>query len=183
MRKFTLHSIICISIFSCTTAGNGDHTQNGNEDFQTADTFLNAFYSFDADSLRNVLADADETAESILFYQGWAEGGNYEVLKRHDCFSANDSVIICPVTVRDDLIQALELEMHVTDSFHITFANGSIASIETSSNDPPLFHEARQWVRENRSELTEGPCGGGTQHPGDCCRAVVQGFKEYMAER
>ena len=75
------------------------------------------------------------------------------------------------------------MDLFVTDTFHLTVVDGDILSIETSSNDPPLFYEARQWVRENRAELTEGPCSDESDTPGDCVRAVVQGFKEFMASR
>jgi hypothetical protein len=35
------------------------------------------------------------------------------------CEVKNDTLIICPVTVEDDLIKALELDLNVTDTFHI----------------------------------------------------------------
>ncbi len=157
------------------------HTRNGMEDL--ANEFIQAFYSFNPDDLHKAIPEADEESKSsILYYQGWAEGGNYRVLTRHSLLVENDSIVKCPVTVKDDLIGALQLEMHVTDTFHLMIREGAIRSIETSSNDPPLFYEARKWVRENRPELTEIPCAqdenGGT--PGDCCRAVVQGFREFM---
>ena len=93
-------------------------------------------------------------------------------------------MMVCPVTVKDDLIGALELTFNVTDTFHIKAVNGFILSVDTSSNDPELFHEARTWVRENRPELIEGPCQGiwdGGPTPGDCVRAMVQGHKEFIA--
>ena len=94
----------------------------------------------------------------------------------------NDSLIVCPVTVKDDLIGALQIDMFVTDTFHITIKDMKIMHIATSSNDPPLFHEARKWVRENRPELVEVPCDKARNAPGDCVHAMVQGYKEFIAE-
>jgi hypothetical protein len=153
---------------------------------RTAQAFIDAFYSFDAEVLRKAIPLTDDTSRAdILFYQGWAEGGNYEVITRHSLLFGGDTLIKCPVTVKDDLIGALQLDMHVTDTFHLVIRDGAIRSIETSSNDPPLFYEARKWVRENRPELTEIPCrqdeNGGT--PGDCCKAVVEGFRAFMEEK
>lgn len=150
-----------------------------------ATDFLDAFYAFDAGTMGEILQHAGDSREGILSYQGWAEGGHYEVLDRRPLVHVNDSTIICPVTVKDDLIGALELDLNVTDSFHLTFHDGQIVSVETSSNDPPLFYEARQWVRKNRPELTRIPCGGKENggSPGDCVRAVVAGFREFVALR
>ena len=166
---------------SCSDPSNDQKDSSNN--LKTAEAFIDAFYSFDSDSLGSLLNNADKSSQSILYYQGWAEGGNYEIKKRHNCFSSGDSFVICPITVKDDLIQALELDMFVTDTFHLKIVEGNILSIETSSNDPPLFHEARQWVRDNRPDLTDVPCDNMANTPGDCVRAVVQGFKEFVIAR
>jgi hypothetical protein len=47
-----------------------------------AEAYVDAFFSFDPDELNAVLASAEESAPKMLFYQGWAKGGNYEVVKR-----------------------------------------------------------------------------------------------------
>ena len=180
------NSVVLLFLFGILTFGCAEKTSNSGAadiDAKAAETFIDAFYSFDQDSLKSLLDNTDDSANSILFYQGWAEGGNYEVMRRSNCYASADSVITCPVTVKDDLIQALQLDLFVTDTFHLTIANGDILSIETSSNDPPLFYEARQWVRDNRPELTEIPCSEDSNSPGDCVRAVVMGFKEFMASR
>ena len=91
---------------------------------------------------------------------------------------------MCPVTVKDDLIGALEIDFNVTDTFHVKVINGRILSVTTSSNDPPLYHEAREWVRQNRSRLIEEPCRGmweGGPTPGECCRAMVKAYAEFIA--
>lgn len=93
-------------------------------------------------------------------------------------------MVICPVTVKDDLIGALEIDFNVTDTFHVTVKKERILSVTTSSNDPPLFHEARDWVRQNRPRLIEEPCRGiweGGPTPGECVRAMVKGYTEFIA--
>lgn len=180
MRSHTFFLLLPLFLVSCHQT----NSVKSREDL--AGRFIDAFYSFDPDALRKAIPSADEeSTASLISYQGWALGGNYKVLARHPMLFPNDTLVKCPVTVKDDLIGALRLDMNVTDTFHLTIRDGAIRSIETSSNDPPLFYEARKWVRENRPELTEIPCArdqnGGT--PGDCCRAVVQGFKEFMKER
>ena len=173
--------LVGVLTFGCNT--DGKNTEREDSDVLVSETFIDAFYSFDQDSLKALLTKADQSAESILFYQGWAEGGNYEVRQRHGCYTSGDSTITCPVTVKDDLIQALELDLFVTDTFHLTVVDGSVLAIETSSNDPPLFYEARKWIAENRPELTDDACSDDNGTPGDCVRGVVQGFREFMAAR
>jgi hypothetical protein len=149
-----------------------------------ANEFIDAFYSFNSDELESTLTYAEESKPSILYYQGWAEGGNYEIIDRHPCIAKYDSLVICPVTVKDDLIVALEIDFFVTDTFHVTVKKGRILSVTTSSNDPPLYHEARDWVRQNRPELIEEPCRGiweGGPTPGECVRAMVKGYTEFIA--
>jgi hypothetical protein len=43
----------------------------------TAENLIDAFYSFDASRLEATLEHAEDSAPSILYYQGWAEGGNW----------------------------------------------------------------------------------------------------------
>ena len=72
-----------------------------------ANALIDAFYSFDADSLQWALGHAPGSQPEIMYYQKWAECGNYEVLNRANCFVRNDMQVICPVNVKDDLIGAL----------------------------------------------------------------------------
>jgi hypothetical protein len=151
-------------------------------DVAKAEEFIDAFYSFDRNRLNALLDHAESSKPDILYYQGWAEGGNYKIVNRKPCAPVKANSIACPVTVDDDLINALGIAFDVTDTFELTFSDGEIVAVETSSDDPPEFHAAKEWVMSNRSELIEVPCkdyfaGGPT--PGDCCRAVVQGFKEF----
>ena len=152
--------------------------------FAKAEAFVDAFYSFDADKLRPILVDAPDSAPNILFYQGWAEGGNYAVLDRMPCVAENQQVVSCSITVKDDLIGALGIDFNVTDTFHLTFSDGRIVSIETSSDDPQAYHDAEQWVQDKRPEVMEGPCQGyfdGGPTPQLCVQAMVKGYAEYAA--
>ena len=156
----------------------------GGSELAAAEGLIDAFYSFEPARLRSALAGAPESAPQILYYQGWAEGGNYVVLERKPCRLDKPGEASCDVKVRDDLIAALGTGYDVTDTFHITFEGGRIARVRTSSNDPPEFEEALKWVRAERPEVMTGPCRGffaGGPTPQDCVRAVVKGFAEFAA--
>ena len=47
---------------------------------------------------------------------------------------------------------ALAVDFFVTDTFEITFEGGRVSSVETSSNDLPIYYQARDWVRANMPE-------------------------------
>jgi hypothetical protein len=96
----------------------------------------------------------------------------------------NDSLVICPITVKDDLIGALNMDFNVTDTFHLTIIGGRIRLIQTTSNDPDLYHKAKEWVRQNRPEMIEKPYEGiweGGPTPCKCVKAMVEGFAEFKA--
>lgn len=153
-------------------------------DLATAEAFIDAFYTFDRDQLAPMLSEATETAPGLLYYQGWAEGGNYEVLERTPCARDEEGIVECPVTVQDDPVVALGTGFNVTDTFHLTFEDGVIVKVETSSNDQPIYYQARQWVEANMPEVIEGPCAnGGTDAgtPGDCARAMTAGYAAFAA--
>ncbi len=79
---------------------------------------------------------------------------------------------------------ALGIDFHVTDTFTITFANNNIASVETSSNDLPLYFEAADWVRKELPDLIREPCQGffdGGATPGECARAMAEGYTRFAA--
>ena len=81
-------------------------------------------------------------------------------------------------------MSALQIDLNVTDTFHITIKNQQIRSVQTSSNDPDLYYEARDWTNQNRPELIEEPCKGmweGGPTPCECIKAVVQGLIEFKA--
>ena len=169
--------IVILPLFSCSKDSN-----RSSQSIAAAEAFIDAFYSFDPHELRASLASAEESLPKMLFYQGWAEGGHYEIIERFPCVRSNDQTIDCSITVRDDLIGALGIDSHVTDTFHLTAIDDRIVSVTNSSNDPQGYWDAEEWVRANRPELIELPCKGffeGGPTPGDCVRAMVIGYAEY----
>jgi hypothetical protein len=167
-------------IVSCKDVSNKDGSINQSTNDEIAAEFINAFYSFNRDSLQSNLTYAKDSQHSILYYQKWVECGNYKVIKRNDFIKKNDSLVLCPITVKDDLIGALEVDFNVTDTFHLTIINRQIQSIETSSNDPDLYYEATDWIKQNRPELIEKACEGSSTAC-ECVKATVKGFVEFKA--
>ena len=154
-------------------------------DLDRAEVFIDAFYSFQPEALQALLTETDDSAGAILYYQGWANGGNYKVIERNPCIALTDGRVECSITVEDDPVLALNTGFQVTDTFTLSFDSGSIISIETSSNDQPIYYEARAWVEENMPEVMTGPClarseGGNT--PADCARAMTEGYARFYAE-
>ncbi|MDA0688530.1 MAG: hypothetical protein O2948_07780 [Proteobacteria bacterium] len=152
----------------------------------TAEGMLDAFYAFDSERLQSYLSAAGESGLGILSYQAWAEGGNYKVVNRPGCSGESASLLVCPVTVQDDPVLALEVDFNVTDTFHITFEDGVIVEVDTNSNDQPIYYEARVWISENLPEVMEGPCkrtDGMRDTPGDCARAMTDGYKQFMVAK
>jgi hypothetical protein len=152
----------------------------------TAESMLDAFYAFDSERLQSYLDAAGESGLGILSYQAWAEGGNYKVVNRPGCAGDSASLIVCPVTVQDDPVLALEVDFNVTDTFHISFKDGVIVEVDTSSNDQPIYYEARVWISENLPQVMEGPCkrtDGRRDTPGDCARAMTDGYKQFMVAK
>lgn len=154
------------------------------QNLATAERFIDAFYSFDASRLAAIVADAEPTGAKLLYYQGWAEGGNYKIINRGACTAETPELIHCPITVQDDPVLALKTGFNVTDTFSLTFEGTTLKAIETSSNDQPVYYQAREWVLANKPEIMEGPCKGfydGGTTPGDCARAMTQGYQEFAA--
>jgi hypothetical protein len=151
-----------------------------------ANQFIDVFYSFNRDTLQALLALAAQSQPEILYYQKWAECAHYEVLNRSTAFEKNDSLVIFPVTVKDDLMAALNINFNVTDTFRIAIQQGKIRSVTTSSNDPTTYWEAKEWVKANRPELVEKTCKGawaGGPTPCECVLGMIQGFKEFVSEK
>ncbi len=151
-----------------------------------ANQFVDAFYSFNRDSLQTVLSEAKSSQPNILYYQKWAECGNYQIAQRNQPVQKNDSVILVPVTVKDDLMAALEINFNVTDTFRIVVSDGKIRSVETSSNDPKVYHEAKEWVNQNRSDWVNKPCEGiwnGGPTPCECIQGFIKGFGDFVKEK
>ena len=161
-------------------------TASANPPLIAAEKLIDAFYSFDPRPLRVALTDAPASQPQLLFYQGWAEGGNYAIIERQPCQTVSEGEITCAITVRDDLIAALGTGYWVTDKFHLTILAGRIVKVRNSSNDPPDFDLALDWLRREQPDVMAGPCRGffaGGPTPQDCVRAVVGGFRAYRAAK
>ena len=183
MRRLGL--ILIGLLVACSTHPNGATTSEDPR-LATAEAFIETFYSFDTARLRQAMTDARGSQPDILYYQQWAVGGNYVVLKRHPCRFDKPDEISCGVTVKDDLAPALGIPYHVTDVFHFAFIGDRIVKVWNSSDDPPEYQQAMQWLRSEQPEIFAGPCkrmweGGPT--PQDCVRAIVKGFGEFTAMR
>ena len=184
MNLKELFYIAILLAVGCKNGTKSEASVRQNNTIAIANQFIDAFYSFNRDSLKGTLSNAEESQPGILYYQKWAECGNYEILKRFNCEEKNDTLVICPIMVKDDLMSALQLDLNVTDTFHLTIKNQQIRSVQTSSNDPDLYYEARDWIRQNRPELTKEPCKGmweGGPTPCECFKAIVQGLMEFKA--
>lgn len=174
---------IIVVIISCRQA---TRPSDSRSNLVIASEFVDAFYSFDHDSLETVLSEAKSSQPNILYYQKWAECGNYRIMQRNQPLQKNDSVMLVPVTVKDDLMPALEIDFHVTDTFHIVVRDGKIRNVETSSNDPDVYHQAKEWVKQNRPEMVDKPCQGiwnGGPTPCECIQGFINGFRDFVKLR
>lgn len=186
LRRPALLLVALLVAGGCRRAAMPDAADAADARLVVAERFVDAFYSFDRARLAGALEAADSAAPAILYYQGWAAGGNYRVRRRLPCAPEPEERVRCAVTVRDDLIPALGLSTFVTDTFRLTVRDGRVRHVTTSSDDPPLFEEALAWVRRERAEAFGAACAGffaGGPTPEDCARVVVRGFAEYAARR
>jgi hypothetical protein len=184
MRIFFFSSSLIIFIAACSGPVETLNQHNEELNLSTAEAFIDAFYSFNPEELEIFLFAAEESIPSIVFYQGWAQGGNYEIKERLPCIAKESNQVSCSITVQDDLMLALGIDFNVTDTFEISFTDGKLVSVETSSNDLEVFWKAREWVNEKLPELIEEPCQGiwaGGPTPGDCVRAMVEGYTRFAA--
>jgi hypothetical protein len=181
-RSLLATSLICAAAGFSTGAIADDLEAN----LATAEAMIDSFYTFDPEALGSFLTTAGDSAARILSYQAWAEGGNYKVMNRPGCTAETAELVVCPVTVQDDPVVALEVDFQVTDTFHLTFEDGDIVNVRTSSNDQPIYYEARVWIRENMPEVDAGPCkrtDGARDTPGDCARAMADGYRQFMVAK
>lgn len=176
---------LAVSVGFATSCGDsnraGPHPPAGDQ-LIVAETFIDRFYAFDSAELNAMLGTAAESIPSISFYQGWAEGGHYQVVQRRPCEAMGPQRVSCSITVQDDLMLALGIDFNVTDTFALSFAEGEIASVETSSNDLQVFWDAQEWVNEEHPESIGVPCQGmfdGGLTPGECVRAMVEGYARF----
>jgi hypothetical protein len=176
MRKITVLLILASITNSCSQVSNID----------VGNRFVDTFYSFDQTPLKTLLSSAQTSQPEILYYQKWAECANYKVIDRTKFFQKNDSTVIFPVTVKDDLMGALAIDFNVTDTFHITIKNEKIVSVKTSSNDTDDYYRAKEWVKTNRPAYVEKQCEGiwqGGPTPCECVLGMIKGFAEFNEGR
>jgi hypothetical protein len=159
--------------------GMPDASASTREGMQTADAFIDAFYSFEADQLKTLLMPSDE-ADSVLYYQAWAEAAHYVVQTRKPC-RFEDGVYVCEITVTDDFGTALGYT--ATDTFRLQIQDGKVHGVTFAGDDPPVFNELFEWMQRDRPEVFSGPCkdmfAGGTT-PGACAVAVAQAARDFM---
>ena len=182
LMRFVVTAVMALIVGGCGVP-NAPHRVSAPE-VVAAERLIDAFYSFDRDQLRAAMSDAPASQPQLLYYQGWAEGGNYAVLVRKPCRLTAGDEVSCEITVRDDLIAALQTGYWVTDTFHLTLRHGRIINVSNSSDDPPDFDQALNWLKRERPDVMTGPCNGffaGGPTPKDCVRAVVAGFAAYRA--
>ena len=167
---FLVHLVSCVSIQP--------------RQLSLAEELIDAFYSFDSGLLQSKLSAAGGSIPFIVYYQGWAEGGNYEIAERLSCVDVGPNAVNCSITVRDDPTLALGIDFKVTDTFHIALSDGKITSVKTSSNDLQVYLDAANWVRRELPELIMEPCKGffaGGPTPAACARAMTTGYGKFAA--
>ncbi len=149
-------------------------------DVATAESFLDAFYSWEPDRLAAIVVPGED-ADRALYYQAWARAGNYQVQTRRPCERSEDGRMHCAVTVTDDIGAALGYV--ATDTFHLTIDRHVVQAVSFTADDPPVLAEVFQWLGEEHPEVFTGPCkdmfSGGTT-PELCVRAVIDGAHRYL---
>jgi hypothetical protein len=110
-----------LAIFLLFTCGfvNAEGESKSHNNLQKSENLIDAFYSFEKDRLEAALTFAQDSILNVVFYQGWAEGGNYKIIKRQPCLAKKLDLISCSITVQDDLMLALGIDFNVTDTFAI----------------------------------------------------------------
>ena len=151
------------------------------DNLQIAESFLDAFYTFDQSKLTQFLVPSAD-ADRVLYYQAWAQAANYKVTQRTPCDLNVSKAIVCAVTVTDDFGQTMGYV--ATDTFTMTIQENKVSAISFEGDDPPIFQQLFAWIAESRPEILGGPCkdlfeGGKT--PGDCAHAVVAAAKAFVA--
>ena len=169
-----------MSSSSKTSHGPGIEDSNSDSDLRAAEAFIDAFYAWDANALSEAIHGA-ENAKRALYYQGWAEAGNYQILKRRQCTRVDEGWIECSITVSDDIGEALGYV--ATDVFRLWVANGRIHRVEFEGDDPAIFNGVLEWMASDRPEVFTGPCKDffdGGETPAACVRAVVEAARDFV---
>ncbi len=186
MKLKLINITLILILWGCKSGSQSEIITSSSSHIHLANKFIDAFYSFNEDTLKSILNKAVDSQPSILYYQKWAECAHYEIVERNEFIEKSDSLMSCPITVKDDLMGALNIDFNVTDSFHISIINNQIVSVQTTSNDLEIYYEAKDWVKMNQPELIEVPCLGiweGGPTPCACVKGMVKGFSLFTEER
>jgi len=174
-----------VGLIGLLCACSGGNTASVQQNVDTAEALIDAFYSFDPEQLAPLLVAAPESAAGLMFYQGWAEGGNYKILERKACEARSAHEVVCSITVDDDPMLALAIDFKVTDTFTLSFEGDVLVAVKNSSDDQPIYYEAYEWVVTNKPQIMSGPCLGfftDGPTPGDCARAMTAGYREFAEQ-
>ena len=184
MKNFGVLFFMLVSLSACSVYKDSKTHYQNESLLPTAEAFIDTFYSFNSTALEVALSQASSSIPSVVYYQGWAEGGNYKIVARKPCVIQELNVASCSVTVEDDPMLALGIDFNVTDTFTISFIDGVIVAVETSSNDMQIYFDARDWVLTELPELVAEACEGffnGGSTPNECARLMAEGYRRFAA--
>jgi|TARA_B110000438_G_scaffold51579_1_gene51943 hypothetical protein len=182
MKNFGVLFFMLVSFSACSVYKDSKTHYQNESLLPTAEAFIDTFYSFNSTALEVALSQASSSIPSVVYYQGWAEGGNYKIVARKPCVIQELNVASCSVTVEDDPMLALGIDFNVTDTFIISFNDGVIVAVETSSNDMQIYFDARDWVLAELPELVAEACEGffnGGSTPNECARLMAEGYRRF----
>ena len=152
MKRGTIVAIVAaVSLTACDNPADRRIQVDDEESISVAEVFIDAFYSFDSIELEAVLSTAAASIPSIVYYQGWAEGGNYEIVKRMPCKVENAGLVSCSITVKDDLIGALGIGKIADFGFQLVGL-------------PRVVRHYHQWLLQGAREFCRSQrCAGANQ--------------------
>ena len=163
-------------------------THAESDSLRIAEDFISAFYTFEPTELAKVVDPQAEGYVPVMYYQGWAQGGNYQIKQRRACQLVSNAgaaeTITCAITVTDDFGGAMGYV--ATDTFALVIEQGRINEVSFSADDPPIFQELLAWIGDNQPHVLAGPCAdffAGGETPQACAQAVAHAARRMMAER
>ena len=80
MRRLLKVIVLVAGLQACTLTENSISAADTEALLPIAESLIDDFYSFDSVRLEQALAHAEDSKEPLLYYQGWAKGGNYEIV-------------------------------------------------------------------------------------------------------
>jgi len=80
MRRLLKVIVLVAGLQACTLTENSISAADTEALLPIAEFLIDDFYSFDSVRLEQALARAEDSKEPLLYYQGWAKGGNYEIV-------------------------------------------------------------------------------------------------------